>query len=203
MSAAVARRSLPRMLQGHGDTVWWGVLFLIVIETAVFASLILSYFYLRAGAPSWPLGGIEPPKLLLPTVNSLVLLASIVPVAWADHAARRGNQRALRLGKHAGQALLLVFLVIKVVEYAGYDYDWRTNAYGSLVWTMTGLHVAHVLTVLLKSGVVATLAWKGYFSPRRFAGVQANALYWYFVAAVWVPLYATIYLTPHLLQRGP
>jgi len=203
MSAIVERRPLPRMVHPHGDTVWWGVLFMIVIEAAVFASLILSYFYLRARAEAWPLGDIDPPALLLPTLNSLILLASVLPVAWADRAARRGDRRRLLIGKHVAQALLVVFLVVKVIEYSGYDYNWRTNAYGSLVWTMTGLHVAHVVVVLLKSGVVTALAWKRYFGPSRYVGVQANALYWYFVAAIWIPLYATIYLTPHVLQRGP
>jgi cytochrome c oxidase subunit III len=195
----VRRAELPRMVQGHGETVWWGMVALITIETTVFASLILSYFYLKAGAPSWPPDGIDLPDLLLPTVNTFVLLASVVPVAWADRGIRDGNVFAARTGKLAGQALLLVFLVLKVVEYAGYDYDWETNAYGSIVWTMTGFHLAHVVVALVKSAVVLTLAWKGYFSAERYLGVQANAFYWYFVAGIWIPLYCTLYLAPRFL----
>ncbi|NIQ55982.1 MAG: heme-copper oxidase subunit III, partial [Gammaproteobacteria bacterium] len=30
--------------------------------------------------------------------------------------------------------------------------------------------------------------------------VEANALYWYFVAGIWIPLYATIYLSPRLIR---
>jgi heme/copper-type cytochrome/quinol oxidase subunit 3 len=29
--------------------------------------------------------------------------------------------------------------------------------------------------------------------------VQANALYWYFVAGIWVPIYLTLYLSPRVL----
>lgn len=184
----VVHRELPRMEQGHGDTVWWGMVWLVLIESVVFASLILSYFYLRAGAASWPLDGIDKPDLGLPTLNTVILLASVAPVAWADRSVRRGRLGAVRAGKVAAQVLLLTFLVLKVVEYAGYDYDWQTNAYGSIVWTMTGFHLAHVLVALLKSVVVLTLAWRGYFSAQRYLGVQANAFYWYFVAGIWIPL---------------
>lgn len=196
---ALPRPRLERMPSGHGEMAWWGMVFLLAIETTVFASLIFSYFYLRAGFPGWPPPGIDPPPLLLPTLNTFVLLASAVPVAWADRGIRRGDQRAVRAGKLGGQALLVVFLVLKVVEYGGYDYTWSTNAYGSIVWTITGFHVAHVTVALLKSAVVLTLAWRGYFSERRYLGVQANALYWYFVVLVWIPIYATVYLSPRWL----
>jgi heme/copper-type cytochrome/quinol oxidase subunit 3 len=195
-----ARAPLPRMPYGHGEMAWWGIVFLLAIETTVFASLIFSYFYLRAGVAQWPPAGIEPPDLMLPTINTVVLLASAVPVAWADRGIRRGNQVAVRAGKLAGQALLVLFLALKAVEYAGYDYTWRTNAYGSIVWTLTGFHVAHVTVAVVKSLVVLTLAWKGYFSERRYLGVQANAFYWYFVVLIWVPIYVTLYLSPRLLS---
>lgn len=198
-AAAAARAPLPRMPYGHGEMAWWGIVLLLAIETTVFASLIFSYFYLRAGFVEWPPPGIDPPDLLLPTVNTFVLLASAVPVAWADRGIRGGNQLAVRAGKLAGQALLVLFLVLKVVEYAGYDYSWETNAYGSIVWTITGFHVAHVTVAFLKSVVVLTLAWKGYFSERRYLGVQANAFYWYFVVLIWIPIYLTIYLSPRVL----
>lgn len=195
----VRHAELPRMVQGHGETVWWGMVFLVTIETMVFASLILSYFYLKAGAPAWPPDGIAAPDLLLPTVNTFILLASVVPVAWADRGVRTGNSVAVRAGKLTGQALLVVFLVLKVVEYSGYDYDWETNAYGSIVWTTTGFHTVHVVVALIKSSVVLALSWKGYFNAQRYLGVQANALYWYFVAGIWIPVYLTLYLSPRVL----
>jgi cytochrome c oxidase subunit III len=200
MSRVVAARSpLPRVVEGHGETVWWGMILLITIETTVFASLIMTYFYLRAGAPDWPMGGIDKPDLLLPTVNTVVLLVSMLPVMWADRASRRGKRRDVLAGKLTGQALLVVFMGLKVVEYAGYDYDWATNAYGSVVWAITGFHFAHVVALLVKAGVIVALAARGFFGEERYVGVQVNALYWYFVAGIWIPLYATLYLSHYVL----
>jgi cytochrome c oxidase subunit 3 len=198
-TAAPGPPRLPEAPQGHGETVWWGMVFLVVIETVVFASLILSYFYLWAGAPAWPPAGVGPPDLGVPVASGLLLFGSVIPVALADRAAREGRTRRVVGAKIVAQALLTGFIVLKVVEYAGYDYDWASHAYGSIVWTMAGLHVAHGVTVLLKSVVIVVLAARGYFTAQRFLGVQANAFYWYFVAAIGLPIYATLYLAPRLL----
>jgi cytochrome c oxidase subunit III len=55
------------------------------------------------------------------------------------------------------------------------------------------------LIVLLKAIVIQILAWKGFFYERRYAAVQGNTLYWCFVAAVWVPLFATLYIFPNVI----
>jgi cytochrome c oxidase subunit III len=88
---------------------------------------------------------------------------------------------------------------LKYIEYSGLDYNWATNAYGSIVWTITGFHSAHVLALVLKTIVVAVLAFKGYFNEERHAAVDANGLYWHFVVIVWVPLFFTLYIAPRIL----
>ncbi|HMQ31788.1 MAG TPA: cytochrome c oxidase subunit 3 [Chloroflexaceae bacterium] len=191
--------ALPVNLSDKRAPVWWGVLMLILIELTVFAALVASYFYLKFHAPVWPPDGIEPPDLLLPSINAGILLVSSLPVWWADRSIRKGDTRALKLGLAIGFVLGATFLVLKVIEYAGNDYTWATNAYGSIVWTITGFHSAHVLILLIKTLVVLVLAFRGYFSERRNVGVQANGLYWHFVVVVWIPLFATLYLSPRFL----
>lgn len=191
--------ALPVNLSDNRAPVWWGVLMLIVIELTVFASLVASYFYLKFHAPAWPPDGIAPPDLLLPSVNAGILLVSSLPVWWADSGIRKGDTRRLKIGLAVGFVLGATFLTLKVIEYAGNDYTWATNAYGSIVWTITGFHSAHVLILLIKTLVVLVLAFRGYFSERRNVGVQANGLYWHFVVIVWIPLFATLYLSPRFL----
>lgn len=185
---------------GSQPPIWGGMLLLLLIESVVFASLISSYLYLRSGAIEWPLGGIEKPDLLLPSINVLVLLASSIPIFIADQGIRKGNQTRLRFGLIAGAVLAIVFLTLKYIEYSSLDYDWTSNAYGSIVWTITGFHSAHVISLLLKTIVVVILAFKGYFTAERNIGVQVNGIYWHFVVVVWIPLFITLYLLPYLLD---
>ncbi len=190
---------LPLNANDPRAPLWWGMIGLIVIEAVFFISLIVSYFYLRFYAPEWPLGGISKPDLLLPSIGALILLTSSVPMYWADASIKKGNVRNLKIGLALSFVLGVAFLALKFVEYSGYDYNWATNAYGSITWTIVGFHSAHVITVLLKVAVVFTAASQGYFSAERNLGVRINGLYWHFVVVVWIPLFFTLYLSHYVL----
>lgn len=198
-AATIDVSHLPNLVQGSRGTLWWAMVLLLAIEGTVFGTLIASYFYLRMGQPAWPPPGVEPPKLLLPTVNTLILVASSVPVYLADSGIAKGNQRRLVLGMAVAAVMGIAFLILKVVEYSDVPYAWDSHAYGSIVWLMIGFHSTHVFSVVLKTIVVAVLGARGYFNAERNLGVQINGLYWHFVVAVWLPLYAVLYWSPRLL----
>lgn len=183
---------------GAAAPLWWGFLGLILVEATVFGTLISSYLYLRLVAVEWPPAGVKPPDLLLPTINTVLLLTSSVFVHLADSGIRKGNQKRLRIGLGLAIPLALAFLTIKVVEYSGVEYRWDSHVYGSIVWTLTGFHTVHVLALLLKTLVVEYLALRGYFNRERNLGVEVNGIYWHFVVAVWVPIYFVLYIVPRL-----
>ena len=108
--------------------LWWGMVWLIIIEAMVFLGLIVSYFYLRYYAPTWPLGDIEPPELTLPTISALTLWISSAPMCRADSSIRKGDVKKLKIGLAISFALGLIFLILKYIEYSGLDYNWATNA---------------------------------------------------------------------------
>lgn len=202
MSAANLTVDFSRLPEGVADrraTLWWGIIGLVVVETTVFATLVASWFYLRLGQESWPPPGVEDPKLLLPTINALVLLSSSIFMHWADRGVSKGNQKALRRGLVVSILLGAAFLAIKTYEYSHVEFRWDSHAYGSIVWTITGFHSAHVLALLLKTLVVATLAFLGRFHEEDRLAVTVNGVYWHFVVAIWIPLYATLYLSPYLI----
>lgn len=198
--AVIDVRHLPNLVAGSRAPLWWGMVMLLVIESAVVGTLITTYFYLRITHPEWPPAGVDPPKLLLPTVNTLILLASSVPMYLADRGITHGRTRQLFWGMIGSIVLGVTFLFLKVIEYSGVPYRWDDHAYGSIVWLMIGFHSAHVASVILKSVVVAVLAWRGYFNAERLLGVQVNGLYWHFVVAIWLPLYAVLYWAPRVLH---
>lgn len=195
--AAIDVSRLTPFSYGIESTLWWAMIGLIFIETTVFSGLISSYLYLRAHSADWP-PGFEPPELLLPTIGTLVIMASSFVVYWADSGIKKGDQRRLSIGMLGGALLGLVFLVLKAIEYSSVSYRWDTNVYGSIVWTIVGFHSAHVIALLLKTFVVDIMAWRGYFTKYRRIGVTINGLYWHFVVAVWIPLYIVLYWVPRL-----
>jgi heme/copper-type cytochrome/quinol oxidase subunit 3 len=193
---------LPAHASGPVSFAWWGMVWLILTEATLFGSLIISYWFLRfRAAPLWPPDGISKPELTLPLVMSAILWTSSLPVHLADRAIRRGDQRLLRLGLFAGWILGATFLVLQAaVEYPEvlHEFTPRTNAYGSLFFTLTGLHGSHVLVGLLVSAWVQVRAWRGAFDEHRHVSVQNFAMYWHFVDTVWLFILLTIYLSPYV-----
>ena len=193
---------LPSHANGPASFAWWGMAWLIATEAALFATVIVSYWYIRfRSGPTWPPDGIEAPELVLPLVMSAILWSSSVPVHLADRAIRRGAQAMLRFGLLAGWLLGAAFLSLQfAIEYPSVvdEFTPRTNAYGSMFFTLTGLHGLHVLVGLAVSAWVQVRAWRGAFDERRHVSVQNFAMYWHFVDVVWLFVLLTVYISPHL-----
>jgi cytochrome c oxidase subunit I+III len=49
------------------------------------------------------------------------------------------------------------------------------------------------------SAVLLALMWIGPVTGPRFVDVSENSLYWYFIVACWIPIYAAIYFAPRWL----
>jgi heme/copper-type cytochrome/quinol oxidase subunit 3 len=192
---------LPSVATGRHSFAWWGMIWLILTEATLFASLLVSYWYLRfRSTPAWPPGGIHKPELTLPLIMSAILWSSSLPVHLADRGIRNGNVRRLRLGLLVGWILGATFVVLQLaVEYPEVlkEFSPRTNAYGSLFFTITGFHGLHVIVGLLFSLWVQVRAWRGAFDAERHVSVQNFAMYWHFVDTVWVFILLTLYLSPY------
>jgi heme/copper-type cytochrome/quinol oxidase subunit 3 len=175
--------AVPVALQRGRPVAWWGVLMLVATESALFGAMIASYFYLWFESPQWPPPGVGDPKVLVPTLLTVVLLGSSFPAADAARAAR------LRDASRTGFALALT-AVLAAVYAAGtsvlivqewHDAPATKDAYSSLFFTIQGAHVAHVAAgVLVNLYLLATVA-RGRISQYRMNGVWAIALYWHFV----------------------
>jgi cytochrome c oxidase subunit 3 len=189
--------ALPVGSEGKRSGGWWGVLALIVTEGSLFGYLLFTYFYLASQTEQhWPPEGL--PELLIPGVNTVILLASSVFV-WASE---RCIQRRLLRWSLASMALALglgvCFVVIQFNEWSKKTYDMTSNLYGSLYFTITGFHMLHVIVGLVI--LMLLLLWMalGYFDHRRYVAVTIGGLYWHFVDVVWVFVFTTLYLTPYL-----
>lgn len=183
---------LPSWGFSHRSLMWWATLGMIAIEGTVFALAIVTYFYLRNHQDTWPLTSL-PPDLLWGTLNTVILLASAVPNELAKKAAERYDVPATRMCLLVCLAFGLAFLLVRIGEFATLNVRWDSNAYGSIVWTLLGLHTVHLVTDWLDTGVLTTLFFTGPLEGRRFVDVSENSLYWYFVVASWLPIYAVIY----------
>jgi heme/copper-type cytochrome/quinol oxidase subunit 3 len=190
-------RRLPVGTVFRESTGLWGMMTLILTEAALFAYLLFSYFYAASQAPGpWPPSG--PPKLAIASVNTAILLLSSVCVWWADRAARRGTGPQVLLGLGAGLLLGITFVGLQLLEWRRKPFNLSSDPYGSLFFTITGFHMLHVVVGLIMLAVMLAWASLGYFSKQRHAALSIGALYWHFVDAVWLAVFASLYLSTRL-----
>jgi heme/copper-type cytochrome/quinol oxidase subunit 3 len=195
---AVDAAWLPNHAFGHHSLMWWGTVGVMAIEGMAFALAIVTYFYLRSQSALWP-PTEAPPLWRWGTLNTLVLLVSVLPNWWTKRRAEALDRRGVQLGLSLCMLCSLVFLVVRAFEFGALNCRWDSSAYGSIVWMLLGLHTLHLITDTWDSGVLTVLAFTGPFELKRYVDVSENALYWYFVVVAWLPIYVVIYLLPRWL----
>jgi heme/copper-type cytochrome/quinol oxidase subunit 3 len=183
---------LPSHGFSHRSPMWWGTLGMMAIEGTVFALVVMCYFYLRSHAATWPMTS-RPPDLLWGTLALVVMIASAVPNQLAKKAGERYDIRGVRLWLGVTIIFGLALLAIRVMEFAALNVRWDSNAYGSVVWTLLGLHTMHLATDWVDSVVLQVLFYTGPLEDKRFVDISENSMYWYFVVLAWVPIYIVIY----------
>jgi cytochrome c oxidase subunit 3 len=197
MSASTVRiEPVPRS-RGY-STAWWGMVVLITTEAMVFIALLSAYFFVRAGAPVWPPPGIAPPELHRSVVFSIVLMASSIPIFWMEHALFRGHMRQVVVTLAIAFLMGAAFLGNTAYDFLHMEFGLRENAYASLFWVIIGLHAIHVFIGLLMSATVQLKVWTGRVTPERHVTPEVFALYWHFVDGVWIFVFSSLILSPHI-----
>ncbi|MEO8767640.1 MAG: cytochrome c oxidase subunit 3 [Nitrosospira sp.] len=187
---------LPVGSKGKLSGGWWGVLAMIVTEGSLFGYLLFTYFYLSSQAEEhWPPSGL--PDLLMPSINTAILLVSSVCV-WASERCIRTKRIQWAI---VAMALAIVlgacFVGVQLNEWDKKTYGMTSDLYGSLYFTITGFHLLHVIIGL--SILLLLLMWIsfGYFNEKRHVAITIGGVYWHFVDGVWLFVFTTLYLFPY------
>ncbi len=171
-----------------------GVKLGILSEVMLFGALFTAYFVIRSESGGWPPAGQERPELLLPGLNTLLLVASSFTMQWAVRAIGRSDVARLRLGLRLTLLLGGIFIVVQGYEFANNGFGLSAGVFGSTFYTLTGFHGAHVLAGLAFIAIVAIRARRGLISQEHHTAVEAASYYWHFVDVVWVFLFSTLYV---------
>ena len=167
---------------------------LIACESMLFAGMIGMYLVFRLSAATWPPADQPRLPLIVTTLNTLVLLASIVPLTRALRA-DSGAARARQVGLTA--LLGATFVLVQGVEWVRlvqHGLTLGSSTYGATFYMLIGCHALHVLTGALWVAVTAVLARSDAFAERHPAALEMCGIYWYFVCGLWGVLFPLVYL---------
>ncbi len=176
--------------------LWWGQLLLAFIEGTMFAILIAAYFYTRLRMDVWPPPGDQYPHLLLPTLALVPLVLSCLGSYWASEAAKKNNRRGMILGLLLNLVLAGIALAMRIVEWHSLNFNWKNDIQGSYVWAFLGLHSFDYIGDLVFTAVLIVILLTGRYGPKQRLGVHVDTIVWYFLVAIWIPIYFVIYWGP-------
>jgi cytochrome c oxidase subunit 3 len=167
---------------------------MLVSETVFFIAFFTAYFYLRGGLSTWGPPGGQQLSLLVPGINTALLLLSAGTMHIAYRAIRHDQQKRF-------EDLLLItmllgagFIIGQIYEFSTIGFSLRDGAFASSFLLMIGVHAMHVAIGVIIFIIVHLRATLGQFHAQRAVPVEMCTLYWYFVALVWVALFAVLYL---------
>ncbi len=189
----ISLENLP--LDDHrGIYAMWCV---IATEFSLFVCLFVSYFYLGSTKDRWPID--EPPKLLLALIMLAVLLSSSFVLEWGSRQVKQERYAAGRVALVVTIVIGLVFLTLQSFEYLSHwkDLTPDSDSYGSIFYTITAFHAAHVIVGLLILLFVAFLPRYGPTHESPYRPYQTASLYWHFVDVVWILVVLILYIIPH------
>jgi cytochrome c oxidase subunit III len=166
-----------------------GLWLFLVSDASFFIALLSSRFFV--------VGTSTPDHVnqVLGLALTILLLLSSLTAYKAEAAAEHGDV----LG---AKRMLLATIAMGVIFIFGVGYEWYeafkhfppSSAFGTVLFTLTGVHVTHVLTGVLTLGFV-------YFRIRNTTeigdnqwGVEGAVKWWHFVDVAWVFIYPTLYL---------
>jgi heme/copper-type cytochrome/quinol oxidase subunit 3 len=190
---------LPTTGFGVASPGWWGTVGFMVIEGSSLLLCAMAYMYLSRRSPAWPPPGTPLPNFAAGTLFLAGIQISLIPAWLLGRAAKTLERRTVIFWAIIGAVVEAVIVLLRVNELHALPMRWDSSAYGSTVWFTIGLH-----TTLLALDFGETVIFLAMFlwaptEKRHFADMADSAMYWFFIALVWLPLYFMIYVSPRIL----
>jgi cytochrome c oxidase subunit 3 len=170
------------------------MLLFIGSEVMIFGAFFTAYFFIRiVSHDAWPAHGTAIPEATT-GINTAILFSSSLTIHWALVSIKRGNRFGLKAGMVATFVLGLTFLILQINEYVHLGWAPQDSAQGTIFYSLTGLHGAHVFVGLCALVMVTVRAFRGHYSPEHHQGMEVPGIYWHFVDGMWLVVYTALYI---------
>jgi cytochrome c oxidase subunit III len=197
-------------MEGHGASVMEErpfaipskklVMWLFIISDAVtFGAMLFAYGYLKNASPDWPAPFKFYPSIFNVLLMTFILVSSSLTMLIAVRHAKSGHKAAAMRWTFITAAGGVLFAVLHLREWHGlmaegvhlFSNPWGSPMFGATFFTITGLHLTHVVGGVIALSVVAIRYGTGRYNADD---IEIWALYWHFVDLVWMFVVPMVYL---------
>ena len=194
-SAEIDNREAPAFAISHKKLVMW---LFIISDAVTFGALLFAYGFLRNGTPDWP-KPFESASVINAYVMTFILVTSSLTMLIGIRAAKAGDKSRAITWSFITVLGGLIFAALHIKEWLGlisnglhlFANPWGSGLFGAAFFSITGLHLTHVVGGCIAITVV-TLGYKrGRYND---TDLEIWGLYWHFVDLVWMFVVPFVYL---------
>lgn len=179
----------------HPDLRMFGLVVFLIAESMIFLGLFTAYLIYYKVMPAWPPEGTPELELLVPGINTIILVSSSFVMHKGQSCIRENDVKGLQVWFGITALMGAIFLGGQLYEYAHTGFGLSDNLFTSCFYVLTGFHGLHVTAGLL---FILAVLWRsrqaGHYSSEKHFGVEASELYWHFVDVIWIILFILVYL---------
>jgi len=185
----------PYAIPSRKLTMW----LFILSDAVTFGAILFGYGYLRTASNDWPTPFKFNPSILNVMIMTVVLITSSLTMLGAVDAAKAGDKPKATRFLWSTILLGVIFAGLHLREWFSmidegvrlFQNPWGSPLFGASFFSITGLHMLHVVTGVVAIAVVSRLFTRGRLTPGH---VETMGLYWHFVDLVWMFVVPLVYL---------
>jgi cytochrome c oxidase subunit III len=170
----------------------------IISDACTFGAVLFAYGFIRNSAADWPLV-FESGSIWNSLLMTFILVSSSLTVLFAVKATKADDRAGAFRWMMITAAGGILFTILHIREWMSligegvrmFQNPWGAPMFGALFFSITGLHMAHVVGGVVALVVVGLGYKAGHYAERH---IEIWALYWHFVDLVWMFVVPLVYL---------
>lgn len=129
-----------------------------------------------------------------------IILASSVTINMSVSAAKKNDFKNVKLGAVLTLILGILFIVFQFLGWSElinqkiFFAGKQSNAAGSFLYAITGLHLFHLIAGIFTLFVVIYKSFKNKYTAGKILGLQLAAIFWHFLDILWIFLFIFLLL---------
>ncbi|HEY4978696.1 MAG TPA: cytochrome c oxidase subunit 3 [Candidatus Acidoferrum sp.] len=180
----------PYAIPSRKLTMW----LFIISDAVTFGAFLFAYGYIRVATPNWQ-RPFESASIINVVLMTFVLITSSLTMLGAVDASKSGDKPKAMRFLYSTTLLGIIFAALHIREWFqlfGRGITLSSGLFGQTFFSITGLHLLHVISGVIGILVVSFMYSRGKLTPGH---VETTGLYWHFVDLVWMFVVPLVYLT--------
>lgn len=167
------------------------LLWIAMVSMMMLFGAFTSAYWVRRGKGDWL--DFDLPQLFY--ISTAVIIISSVTMNWTLASAKKNDYKGMKIASLLTLLLGIAFVICQfmawgvLVDQKVFFAGNQSNAAGSFLYVLTGLHLAHLAFGLIALLVVWIKSILHKYNSENLLGIRLCAIFWHFLDVLWIYLF--------------